>query len=209
MGFGLLFLGYFFMLFIPLGELNLFLNLAPIGCIIMFFALQKLIKYCQSCYTFKWARTVLAFLLASTLTSFVLGVFTANPLTVSITPYVEILSAILLSTYSILLFIGIFKLSAEVELPKLSARARRMITVALVYGLLALVSGIMQILFSNATNLATTTLALLHYTDFASYILEHIFLFLTLALLFTCYIRICLEGDEDMMPKDKREKKTK
>ncbi len=206
MGFGLLFIGYFFMLFIPLSELDLLPNLAPVGCVIMFLGLQRLIRYAANCTSFKHSLPFMAALFMSTLASFIFSVIGVDS---SLAECIEILNSPLLSLYSIMLFLGIHKLSAEVELPKVSARARRMITLSLVYGLLSMTSGICQIIFVGKDGLSTNILALLHYSDFAAYILEHLFLFMTLALIFTCYMRICLEGDEDMLPKDKSQRKRK
>lgn len=203
MGFGLLFIGYFFMLFVPLGELALMPNLSFIGCVIMFFALNRLITYCEGYSAFVKARILLFPLFGLTLASFLCGI---------IAPNIPVLSQILwlavsvtLAVYSLLLFLGIFKLAADVELPKLSARARGLISLSVVYAIFSLVSGICQAVFANmdATGLSVTVKGLLHYTDFAAYLLENAFLLFALALLFSCYARICLEGDADMAPKNK------
>lgn len=203
MGFGLLFIGYFLMLFVPLSELALMPNLSFIGCVIMFFALKRLITYCEGCNAFVRARILLFPLFGLTLASFLCGI---------IIPHVSIVMQILwlavsvsLAVYSLMLFLGIFKLAADVKLPKVSARARGLMSLSVVYAIFSFVSGILQVVFSNvdASGLSVTVKGLLHYTDFAAYLLENAFLLFALALLFTCYMRICLEGDVDMTQKNK------
>ncbi len=203
MGFGLLFIGYFLLLFIPLGELSLLPNLAFIGCAIMFFALKKLITYCESYKDFRTARMLLIPLFILSLASFAVDIIAPGLST--LLQIIWLITSVIVSVYSLLLFCGIFRLAADVELPKVSARARGLMSLSVVYGIFSLVSGICQVLFSNidAAGLSVTVKGLLHYTDFAAYLLENAFLLFSLALLFTCYIRICLEGDVDMAPKNK------
>ncbi len=203
MGFGLLFIGYFFMLFVPLSEVALMPNMAFIGCVVMLFALKRLITYCEGYDAFVKARILLFPLFLLTLASFICALLV--PDISAVLQIIQLATSVILGLFSLFLFLGIFKLAANVELPKLSARARGLISLSVVFMIFSAVSGASQILFSSidTTNLSLTVKGLLHYTDFAAYLLENAFLLFALALLFSCYARICLEGDTDMAPKNK------
>ena len=203
MGFGLLFIGYFFTLFVPPSGVGLMPNMAFIGCVIMLFALKRLITYCEGCNAFIKARILLFPLFLLSLASFICG-FVIPDISV-VMQIIKLFTSVILGLFSLFLFLGIFKLAADVELPKISARARGLISLSVVFMIFSFVSGVSQVIFSNtdATSLSQNVKGLLHYTDFAAYLLENAFLIFALALLFSCYARICLEGDEDMAPKTK------
>lgn len=194
MGFGLLFLGYFFLLTLPVGEIDILPDV--IGWIIMASALRGLCGFCPDNRHFSRARTltlpgaVLSALLL--ILDFVLLLDVPAFLTTADTVLRLAYSAVM-GVYEIFLLLGIYKLAREVELPKLSARAQRMMAVTVVYYLMQIVvySGIPGLLPESQA-------ALVGAINLAVYALGYLWLILTLALLFTCYMRICLEGDEDM-----------
>ena len=201
MGFGLLFSGYFFLLFMPIGEMGILPNFAAIGCLLMLAALKRLICYCPDIRAFKSAVYPLIPQMLCAIALFVFGMLglgrgeetNAMWYAVNIT---ELVCTVLACTTSICLFLGVHKLAHEVELPKLASRSVRMLSFTVAYALLAAAAGISELVSPNVAN--GKMLVAFNYLGFAAFVLEYLFVFLCLAYFFTCYMRICLEGDEDM-----------
>ena len=207
MGFGFLFIGYFFLLFYPLDTINMLPNLSIIGCILMFAAIKRLTQFCPENKSFKAAKYALILLSLLSAAMLVLNFVpmtdtSANSDTVSTgTIYlysVTLLSKLALCVYSITLFLGIYRLSNEVELPKLARAAVRRITVTGVFGAAMMFSGISEILMASGIVIGNEFRTVVAYVGLFSRLLEYICILVNLALIFSCYARICLEGDEDM-----------
>ncbi len=199
MGFGLLFLGYFFLLSLPLGNLDLLPDI--IGWGMMFFALKKLGGYCPDNRHFAMAKWAVLPAAAVSLVHFVVFGFFINEGAVSAsmeTPalVLQLGYGVLVSVFNVLLLLGIHKLSGEVELPKLSARARHLLALTAVYYIAQIFyySGALEAMIGAMERAQL----ILNYVSFAIYLLNYLLIFLMLALLFSCYMHICLEGDEDM-----------
>lgn len=206
MGFGLLFVGYFFLVFLQLSSVDVLPNLAFIGSILMFCALKKTVTYCPDNKNFKFARKTLVALTAASILGFAVYIvrlfFTDKELmqTKIIAPIAEI-SSIIACIFTVFLMLGIYRLAKEVELPKLASRSVGMIAATTVYGILETISAVSS-LFINGASINNNLRLLLNNIGFFSFVLEYLCLFLNLAVIFTCYMRICLEGDEDMPPRD-------
>ena len=201
MGFGLLFIGYFFLLFFPLASLDVLPNLSVIGCLLMFSGIRRLIHYCADCRGFVYAKYALIVLSALAIACLGLDIAEldaalSDGIAKNFAKPLAVASEVTIGVFSILLMLGIHKLATDVKLPKISAGAVRHITALSVFVLLTLISGIGGILAPDTTS--TQLITLLNTSDFFAFILEYICLIWNLAFIYSCYMRICLEGDEDM-----------
>ena len=199
MGFGLLFIGYFFILSLPVGGIDILPDF--IGWLIMLAGLKCLISHCPKNKGFGYARPVL--LICAVLSIAVFGCQLASAsgmLSDGLSKYFYEPLKIVYSTgvgiFHAMLFLGIFSLSREVELPKLSNRARRMLVLTALYYICELLSGVgITKLIANS---AQSPEVVLSYMNLVIYVMGSLWLILSWALLLACYMRICLEGDEDM-----------
>ena len=192
MGFGFLFLGYFFLLNLPVGQVDILPDV--LGWLLMLGGLRRLCYFCPQGKSFPRAKLVLIPAAAVSAAVFVLDIVMAD----SGSPVLlitQLVYAVLQGAYEAFLLLGIYRLAHSVELPKLAARAGRILAFTAAYYLLQLVyySGIMNVVLPSYSAAYVQ-----NYLAFAIYILGYLWLILTLALLFTCYARICLEGDEEM-----------
>ena len=192
MGFGFLFLGYFFLLNLPIGRVDILPDV--LGWLLMLGGLHRLCYFCPQDKSFPRAKLVLIPAAAVSAAVFVLDIVMAD----SGSPVLlitQLVYAVLQGAYEAFLLLGIYRLAHSVELPKLAARAGRMLAFTAAYYLLQLVyySGIMNVVLPSYSAAYVQ-----NYLAFAIYILGYLWLILTLALLFTYYARICLEGDEEM-----------
>ncbi len=199
MGFGYLFIGYFFLLFFPLSGVGVLPNLAAVGCIIMFFGTRRIYSYAEDCKGFGLASyTLIPYFVLSVAA---LGVNIAEYLGVSqertaafIKP-IGLACDLLFGLLAIFLMAGIYKLARQVELPKLASRSAVFMSVSILFTLCALISNTAAMLNVNA---GTTVTTVVNYIGLAAFILEYLAIFLNLFHIFSCYANICLEGDEDM-----------
>lgn len=203
MGFGLLFIGYFFLIFFPVSRLDILPNLAIVGCIIMLFGIRKLIFYCADNKYFKWSQAALILLSAVSIASLGLDVASidgtlTDELLTSIAPAVNAVSALAIFAFTCLLFIGVYKLSLEVELPKLAKRTALMLSVSAVYTLMEVCTLVWSLMSARGVNIPEGAVEILAYISFFALILSYVTFFTNLSVTFSCYSRICLEGDEDM-----------
>ena len=199
MGFGLLFVGYFFLMNLPVNGIDMLPDI--VGCLIMLAALDRLRLHCPSNRNFTVARNILFPFAALSIA--VLGCqlarasgmmtegfekFFASPL--------EIIYALVIGVFHVFLLLGIHELAASVELPKLANRSRRILVLTVVYYICEALAtlGITKLIADSSA----TPDVVLSYMNLVIYILGSLWLLLTWALIFTCYMRICLEGDEDM-----------
>ncbi len=203
MGFGYLFIGCFFLIFFPLSRIDLLPNLAVIGCLLMFAGLKRLIFYCGDNRGFKRALPSLIALLAVSVISLgfdiakMCGVL-PDKLDIYIDPTVNAVYALVSCLFIFMLFGGIYKLSKQVGLPALAKRTAWMMAVTAVYSVSEITSFVCSLTMQFVETPSDGFIALTGYLGLFSFLLAYLTTFLNLALIFTCYIRICLEGDEDM-----------
>jgi len=201
MGFGLLFSGYFFLLFFPISTTGILPNFAAIGGLLMLAALKRLIHYCPDCKSFNVALYPVIAYTAVSVAIFVFGMLgfsaegasAASRLAYNIA---ELAAQVSVLIGSVCMFLGIHKLSVSVELPKLASRSVRMISFTAAYGVLSVTAAVTDFIHGSVTN--DTAIIAFNYINLAAFLFMYVFIFLCLAYFFTCYMRICLEGDEDM-----------
>lgn len=203
MGFGLLFIGYFF--YLPLSYNGFDLLPDIIGVLIMFSALRRLSFYCPGNRFFRLAKVILVPMGALSV-----GMFGCQAASVSgalsetldkwlYTP-LTLVYIIAIGVYHAFLLLGVYTLSKSVELPKLAARAVRVLSLTAVYYLLQLLSS--TGLLSRLADMTSQPNVLLTYANAAVYLVGVIWMLLVWALIYTCYMKICLEGDEEMPYRD-------
>lgn len=199
MGFGLVLIGYFFMLNLPVGGIDILPDI--VGCLIMLSGVSKLILHCRDNNGFAYSRLVLY--ASAVLSIVILGcqfAETSGMLTEWLKQYfykpMSFLYTAAIGLFHVTFFVGIFKLAKEVGLPKIANRSRRMLVLTLLYYICEFLSvtGITNIISS----LSESHDMVLSYINLTIYILGSLWMLFTFALILTCYMRICLEGDEDM-----------
>ena len=199
MGFGLLFIGYFFMMSLPVNGIDMLPDI--VGCLIMLAALNRLIIHCKDNRNFKTARLILFPFAALSIA--VLGCQLAKASGMMSEGFekfffspLEVVYMLIIGVFHVFLLLGIYELSVSVELQKLANRSRRILVLTAVYYICEILaaSGVTK-LIANSTG---TPDMVLSYINLAIYLMGSLWLLFTWALIFTCYMRICLEGDEDM-----------
>lgn len=203
MGFGYLFIGCFFLIFFPLSRIDLLPNLAIIGCLFMFAGLKRLIFYCGDNRGFKRALPSLVALLFVSVISLgfdiakICGVL-SDKLGVYISYGINAAYACVSCLFIFMLFGGIYKLSKQVGLPALAKRTVWMMAVTAVYSAVELIYFVCSLALQFTEIPSDGFMTLTAYLGLFTFPFAYLAIFLNLALLFTCYARICLEGDEDM-----------
>lgn len=200
MGFGYLFVGYFFLLFFPLDGIGVLPNLAAIGCALMFFGTRRLAFFAPDCKGFRLAMYTLIPYFGLSVAA--LGIDIAEysgALGEGAELYykvpVSLVCDLLFGLLAIFLMTGIYKLAKQVELPKIAARSGIFMSLSVLYTLCALFSGTAALMGVTA---GKTFTAVTNYIGFAAFLLEYAAIFVNLFHIFSCYMHICLEGDEDM-----------
>lgn len=203
MGFGLLFIGYFF--YLPLSYKGFDMLPDIIGVLIMLSALGRLVRYCPDVRFFRYARITLFPLAALSIGILVcqaaqlagglsetLDKWLYSPLTA--------VYIVAIGVYHVFLLLGINSLSKSVGLPKLAARSARTLSLTLVYYLAQglSVTGV----FSWAANITAKPNVVLTYINAAVYLIGLAWMLLVWLLIYACYMKICLEGDEEMPYRD-------
>ncbi len=203
MGFGLLFIGYFFLIFFPLSRIDVLPNIALIGCIVMLFGLKRLGHYCADNRAFRIAKILGAVLSALALAALMLDVAgldgMLNEQTNSVlVPTTNAIYALGIVAFTTALFVGVYKLSGEVELPKLAKRSVFMLSVNAAYLIAEIAASVCSLVRTYSTAASDSFTIVTGYLGIISFLFAYVILFLNLALIFSCYAHICLEGDEDM-----------
>lgn len=190
MGFGLLFLGYLLQInFVYAGFTDIFAYL------LIFAGITKLSVYNRS---FKRARIVLFPLIAVGGVYFVVEVLrffvTDSDLLKSAGDFISIISLVLVAIFSYFTLSGIEKIAQDTELPRIGARAVRNIFLGSVYYILAL------ILLINHPTINDMN----RYLGVPHWLFGLAFMVLNAMLIYSCYMWICLEGEEKMPVKPSR-----
>lgn len=190
MGFGVLFIGYVVTFLFAMTKLSVITNL--FGALIMMYALTLLSRYNRF---FKYALIASGALTVYGIVYliFVLFMNSSPEIMETVLTYVK---AGIVFLYHIPLLKGISQLAYEVELPKVARKAVRNLSFTIVY----FVFEIFTLLpfpqkIAEEINL---------YVSFPVLCMGLIWLVLNGILLFSCYMWICLEGDEDMEAKESK-----
>ncbi|MBR5452851.1 MAG: hypothetical protein IKV54_02110 [Clostridia bacterium] len=195
MGFGLLAIGYMFML--DFGGPNAAFDYLPdiIGFLLMFAGVSKLSVYNRG---FRYAKILLIPLIAMGGVTLVFDIvsilgFSLNTVAQTASDMNDSLSVFFKFAYHVALMLGIRDIGRETELPRISFRAIRNMSVTVFYYLLYLVCDFLPVAEEQRQIFA------LIIQLFGIFVV-----LLNLVLLLSCYMRICLEGDEDMPIKPSR-----
>ena len=199
MGFGILLLGYPLILSVTLHSMGVCFEL--LGYLIMYRALTLLCEYGKYFRYAKYAVTGLMPLGVFSLARQCLSWFGADALyetvySVTALPY-TVLLAIGLLVFHMLLLIAVKEIAQEVDLPKLVTEARRNMIVTWLYFAAAIASSFMNV---PAVTDVLPYYKLLGYVS----LFGVIWMLLNLKMIFVCYMRICLPGDEDMPVGDRK-----
>ena len=182
MGFGILFLGY---LITYVGSMTPVYAFTQIfGVLVMLYALSKLARH-NTNFTVTFGIT-LAYLVQSVYT--VVGYFMAWEDAGVLRAIEQYTGIAIVFLFHVGLMLAIRDIAVFTSLPKLKTRAIRNIITTVAYCLLTVLPHLG--LITNAT--------VAQYVTIASYLLGIIWLVLNAALIFSCYLWICLEGEENM-----------
>ena len=195
MGFGLLFIGYIFSIDYSLQSITFDLLPDVIGYLIMFSAMCKLAPYNKG---FGYAKLLLLPLIALGGVAVAFEVagalgYTPSAVIFDIVKMCSVLSKFFAFAYTVSLTIGIRDIARETDLKNVSFRAIRNMAISVFYYLAYI-----------ALDLMPRSGAEAQMVNAIVYAFGVIVIFLNLILIFSCYMRICLEGDEDMPAKPSR-----
>lgn len=197
MGFGILFFGYFITYMMSWNMLGVLIRILGYG--IMAYGLFKLKSY-QPDFLFSCiASAVLAGISAlrgiGTLTQYLYDnliltfVFPPDPLQTVL----EVVDSALVLVFHALLLYAIMRIAKATELGKLAVSAVRNFIFIVIYYAVTLI-----------TMLFVKEAEMLSYMNLISFLLLFVWVVLDLILLFSCYARICDEGDVEMERKKSR-----
>ncbi len=199
MGFGYIFVGFFFLLRMQLYGVDITPDF--IGCILMYSGMKRLCGYTRENRALASARAVLLPLTGVTAVEFVLQLTTlAVELPELLLTAVRLIAMLTVGVFTTALLVGIHKLSLEVELPKLARRAVGAIAVTGVYYILSLLGSLGAT--EALASLAEKPGLMLSLISAATLALSLVWFFSVWLTIGSCYMRICLEGDEDMPYRD-------
>lgn len=182
MGFGILFLGY---LITYIGSLTpIYAYLQVVGVLIMLYALTRLFRHNKN-FSITFYIGLLYF--AQSVMTLVFSFF--NPDENSVLYQIEkYSSAGIVLIFHLFLLLAIRDIAVSTSLPKLRSRAIRNLIMSFVYYGLTLLLPMGLI----------TDQILLQYASLTAVILGFLWLIFNAALIFSCYMWICLEGEENM-----------
>ena len=187
MGFGWLFIGYFITFMVQMNPYAVFV--APLGIAMLAYGAYKLYSYCHRfAYIYiPSAIMLLGFILSAvaTLSDLIAFNLPAKSVFADGGYAIYFVGALL---FHIALMLAIYDLAKKVDLPKIAGNAIRNFVVFAIYALIYAVS-----------LLPLETIAEFNKLMAIPYIaLWFLWMILNLILIFSCYMRICPEGDEDM-----------
>ncbi len=195
MGFGILFVGYFLLLNISTPELT-----DAVAAAVMLYAFYKLKEVCPEFK--KGVGASLAFLIFGLFELFVavsstLGIISLPALPIGLIPMIRHLLA---AVCSFLMLLGMRETASEVELPAIAKKCNRnLYLTAAVYGIHILLEA------ESVANLLPAGFALgLYITALVVTLARLAVIILNLSAIYSCYMRICMPGQEDPKPKQSR-----
>ena len=198
MGFGLLFLGYFTVIFMSWHTFGSLVQLAGYGVILL--ALMKLRRYHRSfdlaCVGTAVMLAVTAVIAVGDVSDFLYEnlILSSRFFSDSLSSVMEYVDQAAFLIFHALLLWGIRMIARETEVLRLEANAVRNFIFIFLYEIVA-VAAILPIAFLRSLRAELVLISLLLY---------FICTILNLVLFASCYARICDEGDVDMMRKASR-----
>ncbi len=201
MGFGPLFLGYLFIFSFSYKGFDILPD--AIGFLIMYFGLKKLSEYGYGFYNLK---KYMYFLFPSSLITLTMQIFSFTGLNNDL--LTEIWNCIyipLMLVFNLMLLISIKNIASDLDLKVVRVRALRNLILTVIYYSLTLFFSLPIPFIKSFVDVLTEKYAL----GIVMYILGYVWLILNTALIFSCYMYICKEGDEDMPVPEKKTRKAK
>ena len=190
MGFGILFIGYFLIL-----NLTYYGLTDVIAAAVMLLGLYNLSGYNKY---FKWAFIATSVFLALSLGEFGVAIYEFlvkkidAPVMISI---VSALRSIIIGAMSVLMLKALSTIATEVDLPAIAKKCEwQIIATSTVYSLWVILE--LPLTFINPYVLAILSLITLLATM--------VIVILNLSSIYSCYMKICLEGDEELKDKPSR-----
>ena len=194
MGFGLLFIGYLFFFSFPYKQT---LNLPPdlLGFIISYIGIRTLAEYGCGWENLKKYFSVI---FPASILNLILQIVNLSGNLLGIREIWLYAYEALIIVYNILLLVSVHNIAKDTEVKSIQAKAKRNIILMLVYYIIMLVfslpiSYVQEIYKHLAVNYSFTLVLFLY---------NYLWRFLNLVLIFSCYMWICKEGDQDMPEKE-------
>ncbi|MBO5273882.1 MAG: hypothetical protein J6I45_04635 [Clostridia bacterium] len=183
MGFGLLLFGYLMLITVPFHGVDVFVDL--VGFLFILAAMKKLEAYNIYFLRCKQTAVVMCGVGALTLITQVMSFFVTLPGIV--TTAAALINAAGMLVFHYFMLHGIRSIARYTELPKWAAKAERNWSITVIYYV-----AVLALMIPAVENFAGP------YFSLPVYVLGLVWLGLNIWLIFNCYARICLEGDEDM-----------
>ncbi len=179
MGFGLLFIGYFFTFLGAITPLSTFCYVIGTGIII--YSLKNLIFENKLFVATMVTSIALEIVSIAKMIMYVLGYVNNNAFNI-----VNLIQGYLAPLLNILLILAIYLIAKQVGLIKVQTKAIVDLILIGIYVISAIIFNVINNEFAKERLFVVNVIAQLIYTVF------------TLVIIFNCYARICYEGDEDM-----------
>ena len=195
MGFGLVFLGYLFMFSIPFREFDIAIDL--LGFVLAYFGVKKLAEY--GC-GFDNLKKYFCVILPSSAITLIFQLASNFGLKSNLFSFWNPVYIALVFVYNLMLLVSIYKIAEDIELMSLKAKARRNLLIGVIYYFFTLLFNIPLDVIEKFNKYLSQKLPI----GLILYLLGYVWLFLNLGLIYSCYMRICEPGDEDMPIKEKK-----
>ena len=194
MGFGLLFIGYLFFFSFPYKET---LSIPPdlFGFIISYIGVRTLAEY--GC-GWENLKKYFSLLFPASVFNLILQVINLSGNFLGIREIWAYLYEALIIVYNILLLVSIHNIAKDTEVKSVQAKAKRNVFLMIAYYAVMLIVSLplpyIQDMYGYLETNYSITLVL--------FLFNYLWRFLVLTLIFSCYMWICKEGDEDMPEKE-------
>ena len=195
MGFGLLFIGYLFMYSFPYNGFDVLPDL--IGFIIAFFGVRTLADYGCGWDVLKRYFTIILPSSAVTLLFQVLGLLGVD---IGFTVIWDYIYTAFLLVYNILLLVAIYKIADDTDVKSIKAKAQRNLILGIGYYALMLFFNFPISFVQKLREYLSANYSL----GLILFIFGYLWLFFNISVIFSCYMWICKEGDEDMPERERK-----
>ncbi len=194
MGFGLLFIGYLFFFSFPYKET---LNIPPdlLGFIISYMGIRTLAEYGCGWENLKRYFSVI---FPASVFNLILQILNLSGILLDMREFWAYVYEALMIVYNLLLLVAIHNIAKDTEVKSIQAKAKRNTVLMLIYYTVMLIVSLpvpqIKNIYGHLEVNYSFTLVL--------FIFNYLWHFLNLALVFSCYMWICKEGDEEMPEKE-------
>jgi len=196
MGFGLLFLGYIFMFSFPYKGV---LDVAPdvIGFLI---ALPGVISLSEYGCGFQNLKKYFILLIPSSVLTLVLQILSLYGIEKDLLVLWNIIYTALLLVFVMIMMVSIHNIADDTGVASIKAKVVRNLMISLIYCFLMIFFSLPIGIIQNLYLYLCSKFAF----GFVLYVMGYVWHILNLATVFSCYMWICKEGDEDMPLKSKK-----